>query len=115
MTPDQVFLIANTLALAAWLLLIVLPRQRWMADLVARWVMPGAFAAMYVAIVATQWAGRAGGFATLVDVARLFSQPWLLPRGGSTTSRSICSSAAGKCATRATAAYRISPWRRVSR
>jgi hypothetical protein len=81
MTPNQVFTIANTLALAAWLLLIVLPRQRWVAGVAARWVIPGIFAALYAAIVAAQWAGSSGGFSTLADVAMLFSQPWLLLAG----------------------------------
>ena len=81
MTPNQLFSIANGLALAAWLLLIVLPRQRWVSGIVAPFAIPAIFATMYVAIVVTQWKGSAGGFSSLPDVATLFSQPWLLLAG----------------------------------
>jgi hypothetical protein len=81
MTPNQLFSIANALALAAWLVLIVLPRQRWVSDVLAPIVMPALFAAVYVAILVTQWKGSAGGFSSLPAVATLFSQPWLLLAG----------------------------------
>jgi len=72
---------ANGLALVAWLLLIVLPRQRWVTGVLAPIAMPSVFAAIYVAIIATQWKGSAGGFSSLAGVATLFSQPWLLLAG----------------------------------
>jgi len=81
MTPDQVFSIANAVALCAWILLIVLPRQRWVASVAAPIAMPALFAVIYVGILATQWKGSSGGFSSLPDVARLFSQPWLLLAG----------------------------------
>lgn len=81
MTPNQVFSIANGLALVAWLVLIVLPRQRWVTGVLAPVAMPSVFAVIYVAIIATQWKGSAGGFSSLPDVATFFSQPWLLLAG----------------------------------
>jgi ABA4-like protein len=81
MTPDQIFSIANTLALGAWILLIVLPRQRWVSGILAPIAMPALFAVIYVAIIATQWKGSAGGFSSLSAVATLFTQPWLLLAG----------------------------------
>jgi hypothetical protein len=80
-TPNQIFSIVNGIALATWLVLAALPRQRWVADTVARMAVPGVFAVIYVAIIATQWGGSAGGFRTLPEVATLFSQPWLLLAG----------------------------------
>ena len=81
MTPNQVFSIANGMAVVAWLMLIVLPRQRWVTGVLAPVAMPSVFAAIYVAIIATQWKGSAGGFSSLPAVATLFSQPWLLLAG----------------------------------
>ena len=81
MTPDHIFSIANGVALCAWILLIVLPRQRWVSGIVAPIAMPAFFAFIYVAILVTQWMGSAGGFSTLSDVATLFSQRWLLLAG----------------------------------
>jgi hypothetical protein len=81
MTPDQIFSIANTVALGAWILLIVLPRQRWVSGTLAPTAMPAFFAVIYVAIILTQWMGSAGGFSSLSAVATLFTQPWLLLAG----------------------------------
>jgi hypothetical protein len=81
MTPDQIFAIVNGIAFATWLLLAALPRQRWVIEIVARKAVPGCFAVIYVAIIATKWGGSAGGFSTLPAVATLFSQPWPLLAG----------------------------------
>ena len=104
MTPDQIFSIANFAALCCWLLLIVLPGRTWVNHVVAGVAVPAAFAALYSVIIALHFAGSEGGFSSLADVALLFSNPWLLLADGSTTSRSICSSEAGKPVTRASAA-----------
>ena len=72
---------ANGMAVVVWLLLIVLPRQRWVTGLLAPVATPAVFAAIYVAIIVTQWKGSAGGFSSLPAVATLFSQPWLLLAG----------------------------------
>ena len=81
MTPDQVFSIANAVALCAWILLVVLPRQRWVSSVLAPIAMPAFFALIYIAIIVTQWKGSAGGFSSLSAVGILFSQPWLLLAG----------------------------------
>ena len=44
MTPDQMFSIANAVALSAWILLIALPRQRWVSGILAPIAMPALFA-----------------------------------------------------------------------
>lgn len=81
MTANQVFSLANLIALAAWVLLAVLPRRRWVVDVVAGMAIPALLATLYAAIVATMWYGSPGGFSTLPDVATLFSNPWLLLAG----------------------------------
>ena len=81
MTADQVFSIANAVALCAWILLVVLPRQQWVYGILAPIAMPAFFALIYVAIIVTQWKGSAGGFSSLSAVGILFSQPWLLLAG----------------------------------
>ena len=81
MTPEGLFSIANMVALAGWLLLFVLPRQRWAAHVATAWVIPGVLAAAYVAVVATHILGSPGGFSTLSAVATLFANPWLLLAG----------------------------------
>jgi hypothetical protein len=80
MTPDLVFAVANAIAAASWLLLIALPRRRWVPALTGGAV-PAIFAAVYVAIVATVWGRADGSFATLAGVAALFTHPWMLLAG----------------------------------
>jgi hypothetical protein len=81
MTPDQVFSIANAVAMCVWILLAVLPRQQWVSGVLAPIAMPAFFALIYVAIIVAQWKGSAGGFSSLSAVGTLFSQPWLLLAG----------------------------------
>jgi hypothetical protein len=81
MTPEAVFSIVNPLALAGWILLAVLPRQRWVASVACAWVIPGILAATYVVVVATHILGSPGGFSSLPAVATLFANPWLLLAG----------------------------------
>ena len=80
MTPDALFSIANTLALATWIVLALFQRRRWATDSVATAAV-GLFAAAYVTIVAARWFGSSGSFSTLGGVAALFSDPWVLLAG----------------------------------
>ena len=81
MSPEQMFSITNTTAVVGWILLAVLPGKRWVTDVVTSRALPGLFAAIYVVIVATTFAGAQGSFSTLGGVATLFSNPWLLLAG----------------------------------
>lgn len=81
MSPDQVFSMANTLALAAWILLAALPGRQWVTGTVTGLVIPLIFAVLYVGIVATTFASADGSFSTLDGVSRLFGNPWLLLAG----------------------------------
>ena len=79
--PDQIFSIANLVAVIAWVLLAALPRQRWVASVLTGIVVPALFAVVYVAIVVTTFGRSPGGFSTLPAVATLFSNPWALLAG----------------------------------
>ena len=81
MLEEQLFSIANTIALLSWLLLAVLPGRRWVTDVMTGKVIPMVFAGLYVVIVAMMLRGAEGGFSTLGGVALLFANPWLLLAG----------------------------------
>jgi hypothetical protein len=81
MSPEQIFAVSNGIAALGWILLAVLPRRRWVTDVVTGAVLPAAFAFLYGMIVATTFAGAEGSFATLAGVSTLFSNPWLLLAG----------------------------------
>jgi hypothetical protein len=80
-TPEQIFSIANSVALVAWIALAILPRLRWVTDLVTGIAVPLLFAIVYVGIVAATFGRTPGGFSSLADVATLFANRWLLLAG----------------------------------
>lgn len=81
MSPDQLFSIANLLAVVSWVALAALPRVRWVATTVTGFVVPLLFAGVYTVIVASTWLSSTGSFSTLDGVATLFAQPWVLLAG----------------------------------
>jgi hypothetical protein len=81
MTAEDIFSIANTLALLGWLVLIVAPKWRWTLRITGITV-PLAFAALYVVVVSLHWGdGGGGSFNSLTGVEKLFSNRWLLLGG----------------------------------
>jgi hypothetical protein len=80
-TPAQIFTAANLVALVAWVLLAVLPRQRWVTSIVTGVAVPAGFAIAYIIIIASQWGRSTGGFSTLDAVSALFNNRWLLLAG----------------------------------
>jgi Domain of unknown function (DUF4281) len=80
MTAEQLFSILNLIAIAAWLLLIFLPRMRWTATLLPVAV-PAVLSAIYVALVAATLPWSEGGFSSLAAVRALFDDPWVLLAG----------------------------------
>ena len=80
MTPEALFSILNLIAVAGWILLIAVPGRSWVMT-VTTTVIPVVMAIVYIAVLATLWAGAEGGFSSLAAVAQLFSEPWLLLAG----------------------------------
>lgn len=74
------FSVVNLVAIAGWVLLAVFPHRRW-AEVASRWVIPGALAAVYVAIIAGSWGQSTGGFSSLEAVSQLFASRWMLLAG----------------------------------
>lgn len=81
MSPGSLFSILNTIALAAWVLLLLLPRKKWVSEVVAGWAVPALLAVAYIGIIAMNWIGSKGGFSSLSAVSELFGNPWLLLAG----------------------------------
>ena len=80
MTAEQVFSILNLIAVAGWLLLVFLPRVRWVATIVPVAV-PALLAVVYVVLVVVFLPGSEGGFSSLASVGTLFDNPWTLLAG----------------------------------
>jgi hypothetical protein len=81
MSPQQVFSIANAVALLAWIMLAALPGRPWVTRIITTKVVPSLLAVLYTAIVISQFGRAPGGFSTLAGVGMLFSNPWLLLAG----------------------------------
>jgi hypothetical protein len=81
MSPDQVFSIANTFGALTWIVLAVFPRRTMVSDTLVGTIVPGLFAAAYVAIVVAVFGRVEGSFSTLSGVQMLFANPWLLLAG----------------------------------
>jgi Domain of unknown function (DUF4281) len=81
MNANQVFSLANSTALLAWIALILFPRAKWSARLVTGAVVPLLFAALYALLLALHWGETPGGFNSLAGVASLFANPWMLLAG----------------------------------
>ena len=75
MTPDSLFQIANPLAMAGWLALALSPLAPRPALLLAGVVVPLILSLAYTALILAFWSGAEGGFATLAQVQRLFTDP----------------------------------------
>ena len=70
MSDAQLFQYANSTALVGWIALVVQPKR--VAPLL-RFVLPAAFALLYVWALATAPSNPDGGFGTLTEVKALFS------------------------------------------
>ena len=80
MTIEALFSASNLLAMAGWILLLVVPRNR-RAMAIAGTAIPLALAAIYLALFALHARGSRGGFSSLAAVAELFENRWLLLAG----------------------------------
>lgn len=79
MTAADLFSIVNTVALLGWLPLVFAPNWRWSVP-VARFLVCG-FSLCYVIVLGLHWGEGEGGFDTLENVAKLFSNSWMLVGG----------------------------------
>jgi hypothetical protein len=82
-TPDQVFRIANIIALLGWLSLGAAVALRWetVRTVLAGRAVPLLLSSGYVAILGAHWSESSGSFSSLAGVASLFQSPWLLVAG----------------------------------
>lgn len=82
MTPDELFNIANLVALAGWVALILLPFAPSLLEPLSRLVVPVLLSIAYAVIIVPAMAQ--GGFGSLTSLEGLASglgQPWLLLGG----------------------------------
>jgi hypothetical protein len=81
MTPETLFTLANSLALAGWVALLLFPHRRGVNWTLCGLALPVGFALAYVAVLAFAMPAAEGGFSSLAGVAALFASPWVLLAG----------------------------------
>jgi len=79
--PEQIFLIANSIALIGWVLLVFAPRWAWTARLVFSGAIPLLLAASYVVLMVSTFGQAEGGFGSLAEVQLLFRSEWAVLTG----------------------------------
>ncbi len=75
MTPDDLFQLANPLALLGWIILAASPLSPRWAELIAGVAIPLVMAVGYTALILVHWSDATGGYGSLPDVMALFTSP----------------------------------------
>lgn len=81
MTPDQLFQLANPLALLGWLVLLAAPLAPRAAQAVAAAAIPLLLSLAYAGLVLAFWWQAPGGFGSLPEVQALFTHPHIALAG----------------------------------
>ncbi len=78
---EALFSAGNLTAVVSWALLILVPRRRGIAQVVATVVVPVVLSVAYTALIWGWWSRREGGFGSLAEVRALMQTPELLLAG----------------------------------
>jgi hypothetical protein len=83
MTASEVFGLANSFALAGWVVLAaaVALRRPWWRDVIAGVVWPVLLSVLYIAALAIGLGTGSGSFSSLAGVRQLFANDWALLAG----------------------------------
>lgn len=81
MLPEELFRVANLVALSGWLLLLASPLIGVWAERISGYVLPLLLSVVYAGLILAFWSRSEGGFGTLSDVMRLLAKPELALAG----------------------------------
>jgi len=81
MKPEQLFLIVNLTAVFGWLLIAILPRWKYTRMIVLSGVLPLLLAVPYTILIVLYFGQAEGGFGSLADVMKLFTNEWAVLAG----------------------------------
>lgn len=81
MSPDQLFQIANPIALLGWIALLASPVRPALMQTIASAIIPLLLSCLYLGLVLVFWSRAEGGFGSLADVEKLFETREVLLAG----------------------------------
>src|ERR1700761_2792937 len=81
MKAKQLFPIANLIAMAGWILLAVAPRWKWTQNIVSAGSISLLLSVAYLVLIILFWGSAEGGFGSLPDVMKLFTNEWVVLAG----------------------------------
>lgn len=81
MKAEQIFSIANLLALASWIILTVAPRWKLTKMIVLSGAIPLLLSVAYLILIALFFGSAEGGFGSLAGVMKLFTNEWAVLAG----------------------------------
>jgi hypothetical protein len=81
MKAEQIFTIANTLALVSWIILAVAPRWKWTDKIILSGAIPLLLSVAYLVIIVLFFGSAEGSFSSLAGVMKLFTNEWAVLGG----------------------------------
>lgn len=81
MKAEQIFSIANTIALLSWLVLLIVPRWKWTQKVILSGAIPLVLSIAYLALIVLFFGKAEGGFDSLPNVMKLFTNEWAVLAG----------------------------------
>ncbi|MCA1626133.1 MAG: DUF4281 domain-containing protein [Acidobacteria bacterium] len=81
MKAEQIFSIANLIAMISWILLIIAPRWFLTRKVVLSGAVPLLLSVTYLVLIAALFNSSEGGFSSLAGVMKLFTYEWMVLAG----------------------------------
>ncbi len=81
MNAETIFSIVNILAMAGWILLILVPRWDWTQKIIVSGGIPLLLSVAYLVLVVMFFGQSDGGFDSLENVMKLFTNKWSVLAG----------------------------------
>ncbi len=81
MKAEQIFLVVNLIAVLGWLLIAILPRWKYTRIIVLSGGIPLLLAVAYTALIMVFFGKAEGGFDSLANVMKLFTNEWAVLTG----------------------------------
>lgn len=76
MTADKIFSIANSVALLSWIILLIAPRWTVTRKVILSGAVPLLLSAAYLILIVLFFGRAEGGFGSLPEVMKLFTNEW---------------------------------------